>query len=594
MSLANRTIAAGPSPPALAAGLARGVIYAFVACSAVLGVSMVSDLVSLALQSRSESLWTHLGSDLPLQLALSNTIGLFVISTGIQVVLASLVTLYVQRAPVIVLCLLVLPFCVGVVPPAYGFAAFLSSATGPFELGFLGKAWGSWLTIALIDTWQWGGLLLVVCLIQLGNLPKTAFEQCKLEGIPRLKQWRYLVLPMLVRPMLLYALLRFFDWLRKSDAIMPIFGSGGPGEAVFTLGIYLRQLYFSSRADASDGSDSVSYAAILALLQLIVLAIALTALLPAHVCKKIFESNTNVVRPVTSDAQRLGLGAGCTLFIVVMCAALPLLWLLSLSLQGDISSQSRYALVPASPSVGAYWKAWAEGAHSSSAGNSFFDSGVFLSAILGLASIGPLAVALAVIFLSKTEQLSSREQTLLLRVLLGLFLLPPMTIYAGVATLNDWMNADISPLLVGLVTNMIGNTAFALIVCLTIVNSTPRAYYEQLILEGSTRFHAFHFACARQNLVGLLFAWVLLFSACWNEFYVVGLFYGPYPTKPFAVALQFSIEQDRVFFDRLAAGALVSLLASVLLPLLLIGLVASIWKVPATLTARKQTGAADV
>lgn len=59
--------------------------------------------------------------------------------------------------------------------------------------------------------------------------------------------------------------------MRKVDAIKAMFGEGGPGNVVETIGMYVTRMHFF-------GGDDATYAAGLALLQIMVLGIAVAYL----------------------------------------------------------------------------------------------------------------------------------------------------------------------------------------------------------------------------------------------------------------------------------------------------------------------------
>lgn len=65
-------------------------------------------------------------------------------------------------------------------------------------------------------------------------------------------------------------MVRGIDWARKVDTIKAIFGEGGPGTVVETIGMYVTRYYYFS--------GGTSYAAGLALLQIIILGIAVAFL----------------------------------------------------------------------------------------------------------------------------------------------------------------------------------------------------------------------------------------------------------------------------------------------------------------------------
>jgi multiple sugar transport system permease protein len=250
----------------------RVIVYAFAIGLALFGVAILGALLWKGFEGSPFAYLARARADIRLHDAFLNTIELCLLSCSIQVLLTGIVTLYVQRIPSAVKLLLIFPFATGLVAPSFSVYVFLSFALGPIKTGLLGSPVGIKSAVIFIDTWQWTGILLLVCFLRLERLPTTHVEQARLEGLSRLSRWRYIVLPVIRYALGFYVAFRIIDWLRKVDSVRALAGAGGPGYASETIGLYVSNLYFRA------GSDS-SYAAFLTILQIIFLSIAVGLLL---------------------------------------------------------------------------------------------------------------------------------------------------------------------------------------------------------------------------------------------------------------------------------------------------------------------------
>jgi ABC-type sugar transport system permease subunit len=194
----------------------------------------------------------------------SNTFYLFTISIVIQLLFFFVGTLYVRRLTIFAKLALILPFITGTIAPAIGFYTFLASQIGPFQTAwFIGDPVGARTLIALVDAWQWTGVLLFFAFACTERIPAAHFEQATLEGISRLQQWLLIVWPAVSRTLAIYVAFKIFDWARKFEIIQNLFGKGGPDEAVKTFAMHAATRFYDHGME--------SYASGLALIQLLFL-----------------------------------------------------------------------------------------------------------------------------------------------------------------------------------------------------------------------------------------------------------------------------------------------------------------------------------
>ncbi|MCC7449558.1 MAG: sugar ABC transporter permease [Anaerolineae bacterium] len=99
-------------------------------------------------------------------------------------------------------------------------------------------------SLALVDTWQWTPLIMLITLAALATLPLEPFEAARIDGANSLQLIRYITLP-LIRPAVVVAVIfRGIDALKTFDIIF-VMTKGGPGTATETLNIYLFDKAFS-------------------------------------------------------------------------------------------------------------------------------------------------------------------------------------------------------------------------------------------------------------------------------------------------------------------------------------------------------------
>lgn len=246
------------------------IVILFLALCAILGGAILVGLIRLWLTSPLASFQKAIADTPHFWQALKNTTFLFICSFALQLFFAILGTYWVRSVPGVVKVLLVLPYAVGVVAPAFSLYVFLSPALGPFSsLNFavLDHPLGARFVVVFLDSWQWTGILLLACFFKLERLQDSQFELARLERVSRLRIWTKIVWPTISGVVLLFFIVRGIDWFRKVDTVKVPFGEGGPGYSVETLAMYVSRNYYYD--------NGRSYAAFLTLLQIIFLGLML-------------------------------------------------------------------------------------------------------------------------------------------------------------------------------------------------------------------------------------------------------------------------------------------------------------------------------
>ncbi|AWN16070.1 carbohydrate ABC transporter permease [Salinisphaera sp. LB1] len=144
--------------------------------------------------------------------------------------------------------------------PSFGLLAALWRGLGLVPVDFLAKF--PMASVVGIVTWEWTPFAMLVLLASLSGVPEDLKEAASLDGAGAWKTFRYIVLPLLGRP--LYAVV-----MLESIFFLVIFGqiyvttSGGPGTATTNLPYYIYLQAFSSY-DIGAASAGAIFAVILA------------------------------------------------------------------------------------------------------------------------------------------------------------------------------------------------------------------------------------------------------------------------------------------------------------------------------------------
>ena len=123
--------------------------------------------------------------------------------------------------------------------------------------------------LALVDTWQWTPLIMLIVLAGLAALPQEPYEAAMIDGATRWQMLWLITLP-LVRPAIVTAVLfRLIDSLKTFDIIF-VMTQGGPGGASDTINLYLFNTAFSYFQMGTASSMVVVFFAIILGLSLLI------------------------------------------------------------------------------------------------------------------------------------------------------------------------------------------------------------------------------------------------------------------------------------------------------------------------------------
>ena len=99
-------------------------------------------------------------------------------------------------------------------------------------------------TLAMVETWQWTPLVMLIVLGGLASLPVDPYEAAKIDGANGWQTFRHISLPLLWPFIVVAMVIRTIDALKSFDVIYVI-TVGGPGSASTTINIMLYQQAFS-------------------------------------------------------------------------------------------------------------------------------------------------------------------------------------------------------------------------------------------------------------------------------------------------------------------------------------------------------------
>jgi ABC-type sugar transport system permease subunit len=517
--------------------LARATFVGVVGLGCVVSVALV-----YALGNPKEE-FAELHADWPSVVSyVGNTALLFALSLFIQAPLFLLGTLYMRRPTNLLKIALILPFATGTIAPAAGFYTLLSSSIGPFQSSWLLTDFiGARFVIALIDAWQWLGVVLFLAFACIERIPLAHFQQATVEGIPRFQQWRLIVWPAIWRVVAIYVAIKALDWTRKFEVIHVLYGDGGPDEAVKTFAMHAAKRYFDAGMQG--------YAAALALLQLAVLLVCVFVALRTPAIPDAIGHH------VGSERGRRGITIGAATFrgVLVAFLALPAFWLLLMSVQ---QPQAIYrggfrlwpsSLTPANFTQFAPWR-------NTELFQQYTWSIIFYGVVTGCAML---------LALNETYRLaahtSPRRERQRLATVIGIFFMPSFALFYAVDLSKSWLAVefDVLALFVASVTT---GYSVGLLTIYAAFKFGFRRQFEQLLLEFRSPALAFWVGIMWPQVWIVCLAAVLVFTTGWNELFLSDKWTSGTGWKPFATIIRMAVEQYKLEYSVLAAGAIISML----------------------------------
>ncbi|MFL6123369.1 carbohydrate ABC transporter permease [Actinophytocola sp.] len=209
--------------------------------------------------------YTELFRDSQFWNALFNTISIFVLSSGPQIVvavgLAALLNTHL-RAPTGWRVGVLLPYVVSLVAVGlifgnlfgqnYGLVNGLLKAIGLDRIDWQTNRFASHLAIATMVNWRWTGYNALIVLAAMKAVPKEIYEAALIDGASAARRFFSVTLPLL-RPTLIFVVvtstiggLQIFTEPKLFDA-MPGSNNGGPSNEFQTITLYMYQTAFETQ-----------------------------------------------------------------------------------------------------------------------------------------------------------------------------------------------------------------------------------------------------------------------------------------------------------------------------------------------------------
>lgn len=198
--------------------------------------------------------WTnfrHLFSDPNFGWAVLRTLYFSVLGVGAPLILGTYAALcFHQRFPMrgLARTVFILPMMATPVAVALVFAMMFHPQLGVLNylLTSIGLPPFTWVysemtvipTLAMVETWQWTPLVMLIVLGGLASLPIDPYEAALIDGANPWQVFRHITWPLLRPFVIVAAVIRTIDALKSFDVIFVI-SQGGPGSASTTINIFL-------------------------------------------------------------------------------------------------------------------------------------------------------------------------------------------------------------------------------------------------------------------------------------------------------------------------------------------------------------------
>lgn len=121
--------------------------------------------------------------------------------------------------------------------PTIGVLSYLVQAAGGPQVLWTSDVDVVIPALAIVDTWQWTPLIMLIVLAGLAALPQEPYEAARIDGAGEIRIFWSITLPLLRPVIIVAAMFRLIDCIKTFDIIM-IITAGGPGVSSETLNLY--------------------------------------------------------------------------------------------------------------------------------------------------------------------------------------------------------------------------------------------------------------------------------------------------------------------------------------------------------------------
>lgn len=109
---------------------------------------------------------------------------------------------------------------------------------GEIRLSWLGEAVPAFISLVLIETWNWTPFVMIIMLAGLSSMPQEPVEAARVLGANRWQIFVHVTLPLLKPVLVLAVILRFLEALAEFPKFWTL-TQGGPGTFTETIPVYL-------------------------------------------------------------------------------------------------------------------------------------------------------------------------------------------------------------------------------------------------------------------------------------------------------------------------------------------------------------------
>ncbi|WP_243546951.1 carbohydrate ABC transporter permease [Pseudodesulfovibrio tunisiensis] len=212
--------------------------------------------------------------------ALWRTLYFTIMSVGLETVFGVAVAMLLNvefKGRALVRTLIILPWAVPTIVNAMMWRLIFHPDYGSFnaaltQLGIT-ESYRSWLgdpgiamnMVILADVWKNYPLIAFVVLAALQTIPRELFDAARVEGAGAWHQFRSIIMPGIIGPLLVIVILRTIEAFRVFDIVYAM-TRGGPADSTKTASFFVYQEYFAYLRSGSGASYAVLVAVISALM----------------------------------------------------------------------------------------------------------------------------------------------------------------------------------------------------------------------------------------------------------------------------------------------------------------------------------------
>ncbi len=172
----------------------------------------------------------------------------FAFGLGLALFLSQKLVLRGLWRSLVIVPMMLTPVVVGVIwrlmlNPGIGIINYVLQLLGLPAVEWLSKGNWAFVSIVIVDVWNWTPFMFLILLAGLESLPVEPFEAARIDGAKPVRIFLDHTLPLLAPTILVALLIRTMDCLRIFDQVFILTG-GGPGNSTEVVSLYLYKTAF--------------------------------------------------------------------------------------------------------------------------------------------------------------------------------------------------------------------------------------------------------------------------------------------------------------------------------------------------------------